>query len=153
MKYESVKIGNTTYSIANGSCSLDNLSGYTATVAIIIGPNSIEDIHKNLMENNTITKYSAEGVEEWKRDNLVYTGKMALRSSFPVRIEQVQETDKKGKTVYINKEAMDSVVIVEYRTPNIQDEIKLQKAQIVNLNAQIENMSMISGIEMESNNE
>ncbi|WP_159442018.1 hypothetical protein [Clostridium sp. Marseille-P2415] len=50
MKYESVKIGNTTYNIVNGSCSLDNLSGQTATVAIIIGSNSIENIHKNLTE-------------------------------------------------------------------------------------------------------
>lgn len=64
MKHESVKIGNTAYDIANDSCSLDNLSGETATVAIIIGSNTVESIHKNLLENNMITKYSVDGVEE-----------------------------------------------------------------------------------------
>ncbi len=29
MKYETIKVGNKIYNIAKGSCSLNNLSGYT----------------------------------------------------------------------------------------------------------------------------
>jgi hypothetical protein len=39
MKNESIKVGNTTYNIATGSCSLNDLSCQTARVAIIIGSN------------------------------------------------------------------------------------------------------------------
>ncbi len=81
-----------------------------------------------------MTKYSMEGVEEWKRDNLVYTGQSTFAPFFPVGIEQIQESDENGSTVSINKEVMDVVVIVEYRTPSLED-VKYQKEQIVSLNA------------------
>ena len=78
MKNESIKAGNTTYSIANGSCSLNNLNEQTAKVAIIIGSNKIADIHKNLQENTMVTKYDVDGVEQWTQENLVFTGSQFL---------------------------------------------------------------------------
>ncbi|MGC6175365.1 hypothetical protein [Lacrimispora sp. 38-1] len=144
MNQETIKVGEVTYNIANGSCSLNDLSGQTAKVAIIIGSNKIEDIHKNLSQNSIIVKYSADGVEEWRQGNLVYTGLPIFNPSFPVRIEQVQETDEEGKPKYINKEIMDAVIIVEYRTPNIQDKVKEQEQQINDLNAQVAYLRMMS---------
>ena len=138
MKNESIKVGDKIYDIANGSCSLNNLSGYNATVAIIIGQNSIEDIHRNLSGNPTIIKYSVDGVEEWGSDSLVYTGKIRIDSEFPVRIDAITCS-----------EVMDSVVIVEYRTPNIQDEIMAQRAQMMGLNADISRLSTITGVGVE----
>jgi hypothetical protein len=149
MRKEGIKVGNTTYSIANGSCSLNDLSGYTAKVAIIIGSNDIKDVHKNLIENSTIIKYDVDGVEQWTQNNLVYTGQMSLNSSFPIGIEQVQEKDEEGNPKYINKEIMGEVVIVEYRTPRLQDEVKSQREQIIGLNAQVAYLQMISGVETE----
>uniref|UniRef100_UPI0006D0D4CD hypothetical protein n=1 Tax=Clostridium sp. NkU-1 TaxID=1095009 RepID=UPI0006D0D4CD len=150
MKHESIKIGNTTYNIANGSCSLNDLTGYTAKVAIIIGSNNIKDMHKNLTENSTVIKYDEDGVEEWKQDNLVYTGRSTFDFSFPVGIEQVQAgVDDDEKPIYKYEEVKDSVIIVEYRTPTIQDEIQAQKAKIVSLNAQIAYLSMMNGIDVE----
>lgn len=153
MKNESIKVGNTTYSIANGSCSLNDLSGYTAKVVIIIGSNDLQVIHKNLSENTTVIKYDADGVEEWTQNNLIYTGQMSLNSSFPIGIEQVQEKDEEGNPKYINKEIMGEVVIVEYRTPSLQDEVKSQREQITGLNAQVAYLQMISGVEMEVGHE
>ncbi|WP_277405506.1 hypothetical protein [Lacrimispora xylanisolvens] len=46
MNNEKIKVGEVTYNIANGSCSLHLSDGGTATVAIIIGSNIINDIHK-----------------------------------------------------------------------------------------------------------
>ncbi len=138
MKNESIKVGDKIYNIANGSCSLNDLSGYNATVAIIIGSNSIEDIHRNLSENSTIIKYSVDGIEEWRRDNLIYTGKIRIESEFPVRIDA--ET---------YSEVMDAVVIVEYRTPTIQDEIMAQRAQLTGLNGNISHLSAITGVGVE----
>lgn len=147
MNYETIKVGEVTYNIANGSCSLHLSDGGTASVAIIIGSNIINDIHKILSENSTITKYSADGVEEWQRSDLVYTGRINLRSDFPVRIEQKQTgTDDEGNPVYGNVEAMEDVVIVEYRTPNIQDKIQTQEKQINGLTAQVAYLQMINGI-------
>lgn len=130
MKNESIKIGNTTYSIANGSCSLNDLSGQTAKVAIIIGSNNLQVMHKNLSENTTVIKYDADGVEQWTQNNLIYTGQMSLNSDFPIGIEQMQETDEEGNPKYINKEIMDAVLIAEYRTPSLQDEVKAQALEI-----------------------
>ncbi len=138
MKNESIKVGDKIYSIANGSCSLNDRSGYNATVAIIIGQNSIEDIHRNLSENPTIIKFSADGVEEWKSSGLIYTGKMRIDSEFPVRIDAVTCS-----------EVMDAVVIVEYRTPTMQDEIMAQRAQMTGLNGNISHLSKITGVGME----
>lgn len=149
MKNESIKVGNATYSIANGSCSLNDLSGYTAKVAIIIGSNDLQDIHKNLSENTSVIKYDAYGVEEWTQDNLVYTGLPIFNPSFPIGIEQMQETDEEGKPKYINKEVMDAVLIAEYRTPNLQDQVKAQAQEIKGLNAQVAYLQMLSGVEVE----
>ncbi len=144
MNNETIKVGEVIYNIASGSCSLNDLGGQTAKVAIVIGTNKIEDIHKNLNENSTVIKYNADGVEEWRQGNLVYTGLPIFNPSFPVKIEQVQETDEEGKSKYINKEVMDAVLIVEYRTPNIQDELKAQREQINDLTAQVAYLQMMS---------
>nr|DAL74685.1 MAG TPA: hypothetical protein [Caudoviricetes sp.] len=120
MNNETIKVGEVTYNIANGSCSLHLSDGGVASIAIIIGSNIINDIHKNLSENSTITKYTVDGVEEWQRKELVYTGEVKLKNDFPVRIEQKQTgTDDEGNPVFSNVEAMEDVVIVAYRTPNI----------------------------------
>ena len=116
-----------------------------ASVAIIIGSNIINDIHKNLTENSTITKYTADGVEEWQKNDLIYTGRINLRSEFPVRIEQKQTgTDDEGNPVFSNVEARADVVIVEYRTPNIQDKVREQEQQINGLTAQVAYLQMMS---------
>ncbi len=147
MNNETIKVGEVTYNIANGSCSLQLSDGGVATVAIIIGSNIINDIHKNLSENSTITKYTADGVEEWQRGDLVYTGEVKLKNDFPVGIEQKQTgTDDEGNPVYSNVEALVDVVIVEYRTPNIQDKIQSQAEEINGLTAQVAYLQMINGI-------
>lgn len=148
MKNESIKVGNTTYKIANGSCSLNNLNEQTAKVAIIIGSNDLQDIHKNLSENSTVIKYDADGVEQWTQDNLVFTGQPIFNPSFPVGIEQIQETGESGNPKYINKEVMDAVLIAEYRTPNLQDQVKAQAQEIKGLNAQVAYLQMLSGVEV-----
>lgn len=150
MNYEIIKVGEATYNIANGSCSLHLSDGGVAKVAIIIGSNIINDIHKNLSENSTITKYTADGAEEWQRGDLIYTGRINFRSDFPVRIEQKQTgTDDEGNPVYGNVEAMEDVVIVEYRTPNIQDKIQTQEKQINSLTAQVAYLQMMNGVKEE----
>lgn len=126
IKYETIKVVNKTYNIAKGSCSLNDLSEYTSKVAII-GSNEVTDIHKNLSVNTTVTKYDADSVEEWRQDNLVYTGQMSLQSSFPIGIEPVQESDENGNAVTRNKEVMGEVVNVEYRTTSLEDKVNAQQ--------------------------
>ena len=147
MNYETIKVGEVTYNIANGSCSLHLSDGGVATVAIIIGSNIINDIHKNLSGNSTITKYTADGVEEWQRGDLVYTGEVKLKNDFPVGIEQRQTgTNDEGNPVFSNVEALADVVIVEYRTPNIQDKIQSQAEEIKSLRATVDTL-ILSGLE------
>lgn len=148
MQYETVEIGNITYNIAKGSCSLNTFDGGLASVAIIIGSNIINDINKNLSENTTITKYAIDGTQEWLRNDLVYTGKMDFQSDFPVGIEQKQTgTDAEDNLVYSNVEATADVVIVKYRTPNIQDKVIAQDQKIDGLEAQVAYLQMMSNIE------
>lgn len=150
MNQEKIKVGEVTYNIANGSCSLNDLSGQTAKVAIIIGSNDIKEIHKNLSENTSVIKYDADGVEEWTQDNLVFTGQPIFNPSFPIGIEQIQTgTDDDGKPTYKYEEVMDAVLIAEYRTPNLQDVVKAQEQEIKGLNAQVAYLQMLSGVEVE----
>lgn len=145
MNNETIKVGEVTYNIANGSCSLHLSDGGVASVAIIIGSNIINDIHKNLSTNSIISKYTVDGTEEWQRRDLIYTGKINFQSNFPVRIEQKQTgTDDEGNPVFSNVEAMADVVIVEYRTPNIQDKVRDQEQQISDLNAKVAYLQMMS---------
>lgn len=148
MKLESIKIGETSLNIAAGSCGLDCAED-RATVAIIISSFTIDDIHRTLASGGAIIKYDMNGEEEWRKDNLVYTGKMDLRSNFPVGIEQRQTgVDEEENPIYSNVEVMDDVVIVEYRMPTLQDEVKDLQGQNKLLNAQVAYLSMMSGIEI-----
>lgn len=148
MNHEKIKVGETTYDIANGSCGLDIFDDGPSSVAIIIGSNTVDSIHKVLTENSTIIKYDREGKEEWRRDDLVYAGKMMPRSDFPVGIEQIQTgTDADGNPIYSFEEVKGAVVIIEYRTPTMQDRLKAQEQKITELNAQVAYLQMMSGIE------
>lgn len=154
MKNESIKVGNAIYNIANGSCSLNDLSGQAAKVAIVIGSNKIEDIHKNLTENSTVIKYDADGVEEWTQDNLVFTGQPIFNPSFPVGIDQIETgIDENEEPTYKYEEVMDAVLIAEYRTPSLEDVVKSQEQEIKGLNAQVAYLQMLSGIETEVGHE
>lgn len=149
MKHESIKIGNTILDIANGSCGLDR-AGETATVAIITSSHTIDSIHAALASSGTIVKYDMNGEEEWRKDNLIYTGKIDLRTDFPIGIEQRQTgIDEEEKPTYSNVEVMGSVVIVEYRTPTLQDEVKELQEQNKALNARVAYLSMLSDIDIE----
>jgi hypothetical protein len=149
MKNESIKIGGTTLDIAAGSCGLDR-AGDTATVAIITGSNTIDSIHAALASGGTIVKYDMNGEEEWKKDNLIYTGVIKPQSEFPIGIEQNQiGTDDDDKPVYGNVEVKGPVLVVEYRLPTMQDEINRQSKQIISLNARVAYLSMMNGIDVE----
>ena len=70
-----------------------------------------------------------------------------MKNDFPIRIEQKQTgTDVEGNPVYGNVEALADVVIVEYRTPNIQDKIQLQAEEIKSLRATVDTL-ILSGLE------
>ncbi|WP_277405507.1 hypothetical protein [Lacrimispora xylanisolvens] len=70
-----------------------------------------------------------------------------MKNDFPVRIEQKQTgTDDEGNPVYSNVEALADVVIVEYRTPNIQDKIQSQVEEIKSLRATVDTL-ILSGLE------
>lgn len=145
MKHESIKVGDTILDIANGSCGL-NRAGETAMVAIIVGVNTIDDIHKALVSGGVITKYDINDKEEWKKDNLIYTGQIALRSDFPIGIEYTQIGTENGEPTYGNIEVMGQVFLAEYRMPTMQDEIQAQRVQISQLDAKVAYLSMMSGI-------
>lgn len=149
MKNEKIKVGETTYDIANGSCSLNIFDGGMPSVAIIIGSNTIDSIHKALSDSSAIVKYDMDGKEEWRRDNLVYTGRMTLNASFPVGIEQRQTgTDDKENPIYVYEEVKGAVVVVEYRAQTTQDIINAQDKRIMGLEAQVAYLQMISGEEV-----
>ena len=48
---------------------------------------------------------------------------------------------------------MNAVLIAEYRTPSLQDEVIAQREQIKGLNAQVAYLQMLSGVETEVGHE
>ncbi|MFV0238777.1 MAG: hypothetical protein ACK5H4_01885 [Lacrimispora sphenoides] len=143
MKHESIKIGDTTLDIANGSCGLDpDRIGDIATVAIIIGNNTMDNIHTVLSSGETVTKYGTDGNKQWERDNLIYTGRISINQNFPIGIEHIQDGTDDGRNV----EVMGQVFIAEYKIPSVQDELQAKNAQIDRLNAENAYLSMMSGI-------
>lgn len=143
MKHESIKVGDTILDIANGSCGLDPVRlGDIATVAIIIGTNTMDYIHTALSSSGTVTKYGTDGNKQWERNNLVYTGRMSINPSFPICIEHVEDGTDDGKNI----EVMGKVFIAEYKVPSVQDELQTQRDLIGRLNAENAYLSMMSGI-------
>lgn len=110
----------------------------------------MDEIHKNLSENTSVTKYTVDGKESWTQDNLIYTGSMKYEPSFPIGIDSVEETDKEGNTVNKNKEVYGEVVIVEYRSPNIQDELRSQKSTVASLTNHISQVASVTGVSIEN---
>ncbi len=145
MKHERIKVGDTILDIAAGSCGLDR-AGDTTTVAIIVGTNTIDDIHRALTSSNIITKYDIDNKEKWKKDNIVYTGRIFMQSDFPIGIEYAQNGTEDGKPTYGNVEVMGQVFIAEYKLPTMQDELQVKNAQIDRLNAENAYLLMMSGI-------
>lgn len=112
LKYETIKVGETTFNIAKGSCQF---SAQTGTVAIVIGTNSIDFIHNVLSRGPRFTKYAEDGTFEWSRGDLMYSRKMNRVPNYPVGIDEVTP----GVTV----EVLADVLFVEYKKPDINDNI------------------------------
>lgn len=112
MKYETFKVGETTFNIAKGSCQFTGQSG---TVAIVVGTNSIDTIHNVLSRGTKFEKFDESGNFEWSRTDLVYSGKLSRIPNYPIGIDEVSPG--------VNVEVLDSVVIVEYKKPDVNDSI------------------------------
>lgn len=143
MKYEKIKIGDTTLDIASGSCGLDlDRLGNIATVAIIIGSNTMDYIHTVLSSSGAVTKYGTDGNKQWERNNLTYTGRISINRNFPIGIEHEDDGTDEGRNV----EVFGQVFIAEYKVPSVQDELQTQRDLIGRLNAENAYLSMMSGI-------
>jgi hypothetical protein len=76
-----------------------------------------------------------DGVEQWTQVNLVHTELIIFNPTLPAGIKHVWiGIDNDERPIYKYEEVMEAVLIAEYRTPSLEDEVKAQRKQIKILN-------------------
>ena len=125
---ESIKFGNTAYElVANGYRIADDGG------KIIFKPGSavFDAVEAELRSMQAITMLDSAGEPSLTRSDLVYSGRLAKDDNYVIGIDTGTGADIMGP-----------VMIAEFRVPDLSD-------KVAELEAKIEYMSMMSGIEME----
>lgn len=77
------------------------------------------------------------------RSDLVYAGRLAKDSGYVIGMEQVQTgSDSDGNPVYDTQNRIGTVLIAQFRTPDLRE-------KCAQLEAQLQYVAMMTGTEME----
>lgn len=132
MNYETVKIGNITYKVAQKGYNLSQIGG---TIAIILEQHTMDSIHTNLLNNTKIIKYDKDGNQEGIRGDLVYSGEMNRVGDYLVGVEQTQiGTNPDGSAIYKTTNITAPVVVCKYKSIDLAYEITKIKEQLTAVN-------------------
>jgi hypothetical protein len=139
MNIEKIKFGDYIFDLVPNGINLTNEGG---KITFQEGEKSFDEIKAILKFNNSITLIGLSGNPEWNRDDLVYAGKLTEQENFVISSENIQtDIDKEsGELIYETHEIRKTVIIAEFRTPDLRDEVAA-------LNARVAYLSMMSKVD------
>lgn len=104
---------------------------------------SFEEVETDLKANESIRVLDDAGEPLISRSDLVYAGQLTKDSNYVIGAEQVQTgTDDEGNPVYEMRDKIGTVMIAEFRQPDLRE-------KCAQLEAQLQYMAMMTGTEME----
>lgn len=138
MNIEKIKFGDYVFDLVPNGINLTDKGG---KIIFQEGENAFDQIKAILKSNNSITLIGLSGNPEWNKDDLVYAGKLTEQENFVISTESIQ-IGETGEQTFEMKEIKGTVIIAEFRTPDLREEIAA-------LNAKVAYLSMMSEIDFE----
>lgn len=125
---EKIKFGDQPFDLVAAGVNLAENGG---TITFQKGRLTFDEIETILKANDSIIQVGLSGESDWKRSDLVYAGKLTKQSNYAIGLEDDGVTEVKS-----------DVMIAEFRTPDVRE-------QILETNAKLLYLSMMTGVEME----
>lgn len=125
---EKIKFGDQAFDLIAAGVNLGESGG---TITFQKGVASFDSIEILLKANASIIQIGLSGEVDWNRSDLVYAGRLTKQSDYAIGLEDDGITEIKA-----------DVMIAEFRTPDVRE-------QIAETNAKLLYLSMMTGVEME----
>lgn len=137
---ESIKFAGVTYDLVANGYQLDTAGG---KLVFLPGAATFAEIQADVKSTKEITLLDGTGAVIKVRSDLVYAGRMSLDENYLIGTEQVEAgVDDAGDQVYEQRDITGSVVIVEFRQPDLRE-------RCAELEAKLSYLAMMTDVEME----
>lgn len=127
---ESIKFGSATYELVANGYQLNEQGG---RVIFLPGAATFADAEADVKAMTAITVLGAAGEPILTRTDLVYAGRLAKDDNYVIGAETEQGTDITG-----------TVMIAEFKAPDLRAELEAAKAEIANLNETVDMLVIAS---------
>lgn len=138
---ETIKINGTQFELVPNGYQLGNDGGQ---VIFRPGTASFDAVEVLLLGAKTLTVLDSAGDPLVSRSDLVYAGQLTKNSNYVIGSEQVQSgTDDDGNPVYETQNVTGTVLIAQFRMPDLRE-------KCAELEAQMAYLAMMTDVEMEA---
>ncbi|MDR7814647.1 hypothetical protein [Lacrimispora sp.] len=127
---EKIKFGDQAFDLVAAGVDLGESGG---TIKFQKGRLTFDEIKALLKEDGSITQIGLSGNPDWSRDDLVYAGQLAEKSDCAIGIAEDGITEVKA-----------DVMIAAFRTPDLNEIVAAQAAEIKALTATVDTLVLSS---------
>ena len=137
---ETIKFNGKEYQLASGGYQLRDTGG---RIIFLPGDADFSTIKEDLKSASSLELLDSTGKTIASRTDLVYAGRLQEDESWIIGTEQVQTgTDESGNVIYNTKDVIGTVMIAEFREPDIRE-------QLAETNAKVDYLAMMNDIDLE----
>lgn len=127
---EKIKFGDQIFDLVAAGVKLGESGG---TITFQKGDATFDEIETLLKSGGSITQIGLSGEADWKRSDLVYTGRLTKQSDYTIGLEGDGITEVKA-----------DVMIAYFRTPDLTEVVAAQAAEIKALTATVDTLILSS---------
>jgi hypothetical protein len=127
---EKIKFGDQAFDLVAAGVDLGESGG---TIKFQKGRLTFDEIEAILKSNASITQIGLSGEADWKRSDLVYVGRLTKQSDYVIGLEEDGITEVKA-----------DVMIAAFRTPDLNEIVAAQAAEIKALTATVDTLVLSS---------
>ena len=137
---ETIKINEKEYQLVSGGYQLRDTGG---RIIFLPGDADFAAIKEDLKAASSLELLDSTGKTIASRTDLVYAGRLQEDEAWIIGTEQVQTgTDEDGNVIYNTKDVIGTVMIAEFREPDIRE-------QLAETNAKVDYLAMMNDIDLE----
>lgn len=127
---ESIKIGNKTFELVANGYQLQQDGG---RIVFRPGEATFEEAEAVVSAATSIMLLDDAGEPLASRRDLVYAGRMTRQSDYVIGTEKEESgADEDGNPIYIYKDVTDTVMIAEFRLPDLREAYKSLEEEMTN---------------------
>ena len=127
---ESIKIGTRSYELVADGYQLQQDGG---CIIFQPGEQTFEEVETVMSGVKSILLLDENGDTMASRTDLVYAGRMTRQKDYVIRVEKSQTgTDSEGNAVYEYKDITGTVLIAEFRLPDLREKYAALEEEVTN---------------------